>query len=155
MLADHANVREAAEDAMASGDEVAAVTLALGSRPMWLAGMLRQEAQELTERMLERFEIPGDQEVALVRAAAYLDYSPSAKAWHRRLASVAARIGDHEALAMATGNLFGQALNASWRSMPYVNDMLDDSCEQRGAASRWPERLATRSCWTARPARCC
>jgi hypothetical protein len=43
---------------------------------------------------------------------AYLDYSPTAKAWHERLASVAARIGDHEALAMATGNLFGQALNA-------------------------------------------
>src|SRR4029077_12661237 len=39
-------------------------------------------------------------------------YSPTAKTWHRRLASVAARIGDREALAMATGNLFGQALNA-------------------------------------------
>jgi predicted ATPase len=112
MLADHANVREAAEDAIAAGDQAAAVTLALGSRPMWLAGMLRQEAQELADRLLDRFEIPGEAEVAVVRAAAYLDYSPTAKAWHRRLASVAARIGDHEALAMATGNLFGQALNA-------------------------------------------
>ncbi len=112
MLADHANVREAAEDAIAAGDQELAVTLALGCRPMWLAGMLRQEAQELAERLLDRFAIPGDQEVALVRAVAYLDYSPTAKAWHRRLASVAARIGDHEALAMATGNLFGQALNA-------------------------------------------
>jgi predicted ATPase/DNA-binding SARP family transcriptional activator len=112
MLADHANVREAAEDAIAAGDQDVAVTLTLGSRPMWLAGMLRQEAQELADRMLDRFEIPGEQEVALVRAAAYLDYSPTAKAWHRRLASVAARIGDHEALAMATGNLFAQALNA-------------------------------------------
>jgi hypothetical protein len=112
MLADHANVREAAEDAITAGDEDAAVTLALGSRPMWLAGMLRQEAQELAERLLDRFEIPGDREVALLRAAAYLDYSPTAKTWNRRLASAAARIGDHEALAMATGNLFGQALNA-------------------------------------------
>jgi predicted ATPase/DNA-binding SARP family transcriptional activator len=112
MLADHANVREAAEDAVAAGDQDAAVTLALGSRPMWLAGMLRQEAQEFAERLLDRFEIPGHQEVALVRAVAYLDYSPTAKGWHRRLGAVAARIGDHEALAMATGNLFAQALNA-------------------------------------------
>ncbi len=74
--------------------------------------MLRQEAQELAVRLLDRFEVPGHQEVALVRAVAYLDYSPTAKTWHRRLASVAARIGDHEALAMATGNLFAQALNA-------------------------------------------
>lgn len=112
LMTDHANLREAAEDAIAAGDEEAAVTLALGSRPLWLAGMLRQEAQELAERLLDRFEIPGDREVALVRAVAYLDYSPTAKLWHRRLASVAARIGDHEALTMATGNLFGQALNA-------------------------------------------
>ncbi|HTA13043.1 MAG TPA: BTAD domain-containing putative transcriptional regulator [Solirubrobacteraceae bacterium] len=112
MLADHANVREAAEDAITAGDEEAAVTLALGSRPMWLAGMLRQEAHELAERLLDRFEIPGDREVALLRAAAYLDYSPTAKTWNRRLASAAARIGDLEALALATGNLFGQALNA-------------------------------------------
>jgi predicted ATPase len=112
MLADHANVREAAENAVASGDQDAAVTLALGSRPMWLAGMLRQEAQELAERLLDRFEIPGDREVALVRAVAYLDYSPTATAWNRRLAAVASRIGDHEALAVATGNLFGQACNA-------------------------------------------
>jgi hypothetical protein len=112
MLADHANVREAAEDAIAAADQETALALALGLRPLWLAGMLRQEAQELAERLLDRFDVPGEREVALVRAVAYLDYTPTAKAWHRRLASVAARIGDHEALAMATGNLFGQALNA-------------------------------------------
>ena len=112
MLADHANVREAAENAITAGDQESATALALGSRPMWLAGMLRQEAQELAERLLDRFDVPGDHEVALVRAVAYLDYSPSAKSWHRRLAAVAARIGDHEALAVATGNLFGQACNA-------------------------------------------
>jgi predicted ATPase/DNA-binding SARP family transcriptional activator len=112
LVADHANLREAAEDAIDAGDEEAALALALGLRPMWLAGMLRQEAQELAERLLDRFEIPGDREVALVRAVAYLDYSPTAKIWNRRLAAVASRIGDHEALAVATGNLFGQALNA-------------------------------------------
>ena len=113
MLADHANVREAAEDAIDGRRRGgrrrarARARVRCGS-----PGMLRQEAHELAERLLDRFEIPGDQEVALLRAVAYLDYSPTAKTWNRRLASAAARIGDHEALALATGNLFGQALNA-------------------------------------------
>ena len=110
--ADHANLRAAAQDAIDAGDAEAAVALALGLRPLWLAGMLRQEAQELVDRLLARFSIPGDQEIALVRACAFLDYTPSAKLWHRRLATRAAEIGDEEALATATGNLFGQALNA-------------------------------------------
>ncbi len=111
MLADHANLRAALEGAIDAGDEQSALSLALGLRPLWIAGMVRQEGQELTNRLLERFAIPGDREVALLRAAAFLDYSPDAKAWHRRLAARAAEIGDQEALAMATGNLFGQALN--------------------------------------------
>jgi hypothetical protein len=41
----------------------------------------------------------------------FLDYGPNAHTWHRRLADRAAAIGDHESLAMATGNLFGRALN--------------------------------------------
>lgn len=74
--------------------------------------MLRQESQELVDRLLERLPIPIDREVPLLQAVAFLDYSPAAKDWHRRLASRAAEIGDHEALVTATGNLFGQALNA-------------------------------------------
>jgi predicted ATPase/DNA-binding SARP family transcriptional activator len=112
LLADHANLRTALEDAIQSGDEASAQALGLGLRPVWLAGMLRQEGQELVDRLLEHFSLPGDKEVALLRAVAFLDYSPSAKAWHRRLAARASEIGDHEALAVATGNLFGQALNA-------------------------------------------
>jgi len=111
LLADHANVRAALQDAIETGDQESALALALGLRPVWLAGMLRQESQELAERLLSRFSIPGADEVSLVRAVAYVDYSPSAKTWHRRLAAVAAEIGDHEAAAMATGNLFGLALN--------------------------------------------
>jgi hypothetical protein len=64
MLADHANVREAAEDAIAAADQETALALALGLRPLWLAGMLRQEAQELAERLLDRFDVPGEREVA-------------------------------------------------------------------------------------------
>ena len=116
LLPDHANLRAAAQDAIDAGDADAAVALALGLRPMWLAGMLRQEGQELVDRLLARFSIPGDQEIALVRACAFLDFTPSAKVWHRRLATRAAEIGDQEAVATATGNLFGQALNARDRT---------------------------------------
>ena len=111
LLADHANLREAAEDAIEAGDE-SAVWPSL-SAPSDVAGRdAAPGGPGARRRLLDRFEIPGDREVALVRAVAYLDYSPTAKIWHRRLAAVAARIGDHEALAVATGNLFGQALNA-------------------------------------------
>jgi predicted ATPase/DNA-binding SARP family transcriptional activator len=112
MLADHANVRQALEDAIDAGDQESAVTLALGLRPLWLAGQLRQESQELTDRLLDRFSMPGESEVALLRAAAYLDYGPNASIWHRRVAARAAEIGDQDALVTARGNLFGQALNS-------------------------------------------
>ena len=115
LLADHANLRAAFEDSVRAGDETSALGLALGLRPLWLAGMLRQESQELTDRLLDRFSIPGEKEVALLRAVAFLDYGPSAKAWHSRLASRAAEIGDQEALVTGIGNLFSQAINAQDR----------------------------------------
>jgi predicted ATPase/DNA-binding SARP family transcriptional activator len=112
LLADHANLRAALEDAIEIGDQSSAIALALGLRPLWIAGTLRREAQELTDRLLDRFSIPGAQQVALLRAVAYLDYGPTAASWHRRLAAVATEIGDQEALTVATGNLFAAALNA-------------------------------------------
>ncbi len=115
LLADHANIRAALEDAIDSGDKESAVQLALGMRPLWLSGMLRQESQELVDRLLERFSIPGEQEIALLRAPAFLDYTPRAMTWHRRLAARAAELGDQEAVATATGNMFGLALNTQDR----------------------------------------
>lgn len=113
LLADHANLRVALEDAIETGHQESAVALALGLRPLWLAGMLRQESQELIARLLERFSLPGDNEIALLRAASFLDgFSSGAGPWNQRLATRAAEIGDQEALALATGNLFGHALNA-------------------------------------------
>ena len=112
LFADHANLRAALEDAIEAGDQTSAIALALGLRPLWIAGTLRREAQELADRLLDRFSVPGAQQVALLRAVSYLDYGPSAPSWHRRLAAVAAEIGDQEALTVATGNLFGLALNA-------------------------------------------
>jgi hypothetical protein len=110
-LADHANLRGALEGAIDVGDQESAIALGLGMRPLWIAGTLRREAQELTDRLLDRFSVPGAEQVALLRAVSYLDYGPSASGWHRRLAAAAAEAGDQEALTVATGNLFGLALN--------------------------------------------
>jgi hypothetical protein len=112
MRADHANLRAALEDAIDAGDQESALALALGLRAVWIAGMLRQESEELVERLLERMSIPAAQEVALLRAVAFIDYTPKAGSRHRRVAALAAEIGDQEALATAIGNLFGLALNA-------------------------------------------
>ncbi len=113
LVADHANLRAALEDAIETGEEESSLALALGLRPLWLAGMLRQESQEFIARLLDRFSAPGDKEVALLRAASFLDgFSSNAGDWNERLATRAAEIGDQEALALAAGNLFGHALNA-------------------------------------------
>jgi predicted ATPase/DNA-binding SARP family transcriptional activator len=112
LLADLANLRAAMDDAIGANDDRSAVALALGMRPLWLALMLRRESQDLVDRLLERFSVPAPSEVSLLRAVAFIDYGPNASTWHRRLAERAAAIGDHEALAMATGNLFARALNA-------------------------------------------
>ncbi len=112
LLADHANLRVALEDAIDADDLASAVALALGLRPVWLSGMLRQEGEELVQRLLERFSIDPAHEIALLRAVAFCDFTLGAKTWHRRLASRAAEVGDQEAVVTATGNLFGNALNA-------------------------------------------
>jgi predicted ATPase/DNA-binding SARP family transcriptional activator len=112
LLADHANLRAALIDAIENGDEDSAVGLALAMRPVWVAGMLRHECTELVTRLLERFSPPGATEVALLRAPAFVDYTPASKVFHRRIMEVAAQIGDEDALVTATGNLFGAALNA-------------------------------------------
>ena len=92
LLADHANLRAALEDAIEIGDQPSAIALALGLRPLWIAGTLRREAQELADRLLDRFSIPGAQQVALLRAVAYLDYGPS----RGQLAPSAGRSGDRD-----------------------------------------------------------
>lgn len=113
LRADHANLRTALENALAERDADSAVALALGLRPLWLAGMARQESQELGGRLLDLFSIPDEHEIALLRAIAFLEgFTPRESAWNRRLVARAAECGDTEALATATGNLFGRALNA-------------------------------------------
>ena len=83
--------------------------MALGLRPLWIAGNLRQESGELAERLLDRFSIPGEQELALLRIVAALEH-PVGK-WQRRFADRAAELGDQEALGVATAQLFAEAIN--------------------------------------------
>jgi predicted ATPase len=112
-LADHANIRAALVDAIEAGDELSATGLALGLRPLWFAGMHRQESQELVDRVLARFSIPAAQEIALLQAVSWVEgFSPVRSEWTRRLAARAAELGDHDALATATANLFARAINA-------------------------------------------
>ncbi len=110
LLADHANLRAAFADALAEGDQDSATALALGLRPLWIAGNLRQESGELLDRLFERFAIPGAQELALLRIVAALT-DPTAK-WQRRFADRAAELGDQEALGVATTQMFAEAINA-------------------------------------------
>ncbi len=112
-LADHANIRAAVEDAIDAGDAASATALALGLRPLWFAGMMRQESQELVDRLLRSFSVAADDEVALLRAVSWVEgFSPVRSEWTRRLAARAAELGDHDALATATSNLFARAINA-------------------------------------------
>jgi hypothetical protein len=116
LLADHANLRVALENALDAGDSGPAVELALGLRAVWHAGMLRQEAQELIGRVLDSRSVAPADEIALLRAASFLDHvDPSSVrnvGFTRRLAARAAELGDLTALAIATGNLLGDAINA-------------------------------------------
>ncbi|MGN6168954.1 MAG: hypothetical protein ACTHQQ_12415, partial [Solirubrobacteraceae bacterium] len=106
---DHANLRAAFMDAIEAGDQESATAVVLGLRPMWIAGNLRHESGELTERLLERFSIPGEQEMALLPSVAALEH-PAAK-WQHRFAQRAAELGDQEALGVATTQLFAEAIN--------------------------------------------
>ena len=110
LRSDHANLRAAFADAVDGGDQASATSLALGLRPLWIAGNLRQESGELVQRLLERFAVPAEHELALLRIAAALEHP--AGTWQRRFADRAAELGDREALAVATTQLFAEAINA-------------------------------------------
>ena len=57
-----------------------------------------------------RFSVPANEEIALMRAASFVEgFSPARSQWTRRLAARASELGDQEAVATATGNLFGRA----------------------------------------------
>ena len=112
LLADHANLRAALDNAIDGGDRDVALALALGLRTLWFAEMLRQEAHELAERLLARFELSGADELRLLRAEAFVEgSSPIAATLHQRVAQRAAEIGDWTGVCTATCNLFGMALN--------------------------------------------
>ena len=76
--------------------------------------MLRQEAHELIGRLLDRFPVPADKEIALLRAASYLDHVDSSSVTQVGLPRLAARRRARrpDSSAIATGNLLGDAINA-------------------------------------------
>jgi predicted ATPase/DNA-binding SARP family transcriptional activator len=110
LRADHANLRAAFADAVDAEDQESATRLALGLRPLWITGNLRQESGEVAERLFARFSVPGEQELALLRIVGMLEL-PAGR-WQRRFADRAAELGDQEALAVATTQLFGRAISA-------------------------------------------
>lgn len=116
LLIDHSNLRAAFEDAIDSGDQVSALALGMGLRPVWFAANLGQECQDAIDRLCERFELTADTEIALLKAASFFDHVDASAVRHcrftRRLRDLAAAAGDSEALATATFNLFATAINA-------------------------------------------
>lgn len=114
LRADHANFRAAFDSAVDAEDQESGVALALGLRPLWIAGNLGHESGEFAERLLGRFQISGEDELALLRVVAALE-QPSGK-WQRRFVERAAELGDREALGIATTQLFADAITARDRA---------------------------------------
>jgi hypothetical protein len=110
LRADHANFRGAFASAVEAGDQESATALALGLRPLWIAGNLRQESGEFAERLLGSFQIPGEDELALLRIVAALEHPPGK--WQMRFVERATELGDSEALGVATTQLFADAITA-------------------------------------------
>jgi hypothetical protein len=112
LIAEHANLRTALDDAIDGADRERAVGLALGLRPLWWSAFLQREAEELIERVLERFGVAGEDEIALLRAMAFLaGLGPAGRATSERLAARAVELGDKDALSAALANLFSAAVN--------------------------------------------
>jgi predicted ATPase/DNA-binding SARP family transcriptional activator len=117
LRADHANLRSAVDDAIATSDQEAAIALALGLQPLWFASMLRQECHDRVDQIVAAFAVPADSELLLLRAAEFLDGMRVGETGRtRRLAARAAELGNTEVLAIATVNLFAHALNARDRN---------------------------------------
>jgi hypothetical protein len=112
LIAEHANLRAALDDAIDGADAECAVGLALGLRPLWWSAFLQREAEELIERVLARFDVAGEQEIALLRAMAHLaGLGPAGRAMSERLAARAVELGDVEALSAALHDPFFAAIN--------------------------------------------
>jgi predicted ATPase/DNA-binding SARP family transcriptional activator len=110
LIAEHANLRAALDDAIDAADTECALGLALGLRPLWWSAFLQREADELIERVLDRFEVAAEHEIALLHAMAWLA-GPTGRAMQERLAARAVELGDKAALGVALYNMFRGAIN--------------------------------------------
>lgn len=123
LRADHANFRGAFASAVEAGDQNSAVALALGLRPLWIAGNFRHESGEFAGRLLDGFAISGQDELALLRVVAALEEPPGR--WQRRFVDRASELGDQEAVGVATAQLFADAITArDWAEMERLHPVL-------------------------------
>lgn len=112
LMPDHANLRVALDGAIEEGETQRAFALALGLRPLWFTALLRQEAEDVVNRLLEQFDVPPSQEIQLLRAMTFVEGSTKYETgWTRRLATRAAELGDADARVIAVCNLAAIAFN--------------------------------------------
>jgi predicted ATPase/DNA-binding SARP family transcriptional activator len=110
LLADAANLRIALDRVIAAGDRDSAVVFGLGMRPLWLVGMLRQEAQDAIDRVLALGGVAAADELGMLQAGSFLDgFRAGATVWSQRLADRAQALGDWKSQATALYNLFALA----------------------------------------------
>ena len=108
LVADHANLRAAFDDAVREGDQESAHLLALGMQALWLAGNLRRECEEVVGRLLDRFSFAAEDELRMLRGVAALEVGGGP--WQRRFADRAAELGNAESLAIATVQMHAEAV---------------------------------------------
>ena len=133
LRADHANLRSAFSDALERGDSETATALALGLRSLWLAGNLKHEAWETADRLLERFSIPPNDELELLRMCAAMETPGTI--WQRRFFDRAIELGDRDAIGIATVQLHAEAVGHDRAEMERLQPVLLDLLE-KGASLR-------------------
>jgi predicted ATPase/DNA-binding SARP family transcriptional activator len=134
LLADAANLRIALDRVIAAGDRDSAVAFGLGMRPLWLVGMLRQEAQDAIDRVLALGGVAPADELRMLRAGSFLDgFRAGANVWSQRLADRAQELGDFESQATALNNLFTLAVGSRDREeMARLRPLIETLLEPGG-----------------------
>jgi predicted ATPase/DNA-binding SARP family transcriptional activator len=134
LLADAANLRIALDRVIAAGERDSAVVFGLGMRPLWLVGMLRQEAQDAIDRVLALGGVAPADELGMLRAGSFLDgFRAGATVWSQRLADRAQALGDLKSQATALNNLFALATASRDREeMARLRPSIETLLEPRG-----------------------
>jgi predicted ATPase/DNA-binding SARP family transcriptional activator len=110
MAPDHADLRAAIASAVADRDAGQALTLTRAMQPIWMTGQL-EESGTIVDHVLEAFDYPPDDEMYLLRMAAFANsYRPSNTYWSMRRVTRAGELGQVGPQVAGLGNLIAQAL---------------------------------------------